>query len=100
MISGIIDHKKNISDCSLKLNEIEHNLLSIFKDVKKQSGSEKHRMDKSGKSKWWGTEFYLNSGDTIGAKCFDWSTDLKFIDNLSVNISSKYFKDWYQKNIK
>ena len=37
---------------------------------------------------------------TIGAKCFDWSTDLKFIDNLSVNISSKYFKDWYQKNIK
>jgi len=100
LISGVIDYKNNINDCTLKLNAIENNLLSIFKDVKKQSGSQKHRMDKSGKSKWWGTEFYLNSGDSIGVKCFDWSTEMKFIDNLSINISSKYFKDWFEKNIK
>ena len=100
VISGKITFKNNINDCSLKLNAIEDNLSSIFQDVKKQSGSQNHRMDKSGKSKWWGTEFYLNSGDIIGVKCFDWSTEMKFIDHLSVNISLKYFKDWFEKNIK
>jgi len=37
LISGKINHKNNINDCSSKLNAIEDNLSSIFQDAEKQS---------------------------------------------------------------
>ena len=40
-ISGIIYYDKNIDDCSKKLDELDEELSTIFKDAKRYEGSEK-----------------------------------------------------------
>ena len=51
-----------------------------------------HPYDKSGETKYWSTDFYLDSGAMINVGCMDWSSKFEeennWQDSLDVSISS------------
>lgn len=96
-LTAIVDYENNIEQCFNEIDNIAHEIRSIFKDVD-QSGkiNEKHPADKTGKSKTVSYDFYFASGDWIYVSCFDWSDEIEYYDNLRLVIGTRVFTDWLE----
>jgi len=97
-ISGFLDYKNNIQDCLKKKNEIKKEISEAFNNLDtKDKKNLSHPYDKSGETKFWATNFYLDSGAMINVGCMDWSSKFEeeknWQDSLDVSInSSDYMK--------
>ena len=92
-ISGFLDYKNNIQDCLKKKNEIKKEISEVFNNLDtKDKKNLSHPYDKSGETKYWATDFYLDSGAMINVGCMDWSSKFEeennWQDSLDVSISS------------
>jgi hypothetical protein len=92
-ISGFLDYKNNIQDCLKKKNEIKKEISEVFNNLDtKDKKNLPHPHDKSGETKYWATDFYLDSGAMINVGCMDWSSKFEeeknWQDSLDVTISS------------
>ncbi len=92
-VSGFLDYKNNIQDCLKKKNEIKKEISGVFNNLDtKDKKNLSHPYDKSGETKYWSTDFYLDSGAMINVGCMDWSSKFEeennWLDSLDVNISS------------
>jgi len=97
-ISGKLLFIDNFEDCNTKKNQIAKEISNFFinDEVFKYSGSKNHRYDKTGKSKISSINFSFTNGDNISIYCTDWSEELKYYDNLKVNISKNELVDWFK----
>ena len=99
-LSGTVFYETNIKECLKKMNEIEKELNSIFKETEiRQYGESKHSEDKSGESKQLAqTQYLFSNGGVISIDCTDWSEKFKskygYTDNLSISIYSKEYEDF------
>ena len=99
-VSGTVFYETNIKECLKKMNEIEKELNSIFKETEiRQYGEAKHAEDKSGESKQLAqTQYLFSNGGVISITCQDWSEKFKskygYTDNLSISIYSKEYEDF------
>lgn len=93
-VIGKIYFKDNIEDCySLRdniLKDIELDLNINFNEPKITL----HPSDKNKKSKVSQSAFWLNNGDVIIAECYDWSEEMKYYDNLKINMFSNEANLW------
>ena len=92
-VSGFLDYKNNIQDCLKKKNEIKKEISEVFNNLDtKDKKNLSHPYDKSGETKYWATDFYLDSGAMINVGCMDWSSKFEeennWQDSLDVSISS------------
>ena len=93
-ISGLKFYKK-IKDCSRRQNEIVNELRDYFPSINPTNNHTKHSADKSGKSKIHFRSFHLESGDVISTACFDWSKEMKYLDNLRIGLITSELNDWF-----
>ena len=93
-IIGKIYFKDNVEDCySIRDNiikKIELDLDINFNEPKIIL----HPSDKNKKSKVNQANFWLNNNDVIIAECYDWSDEMKFYDNLKINMFSNEANLW------
>ncbi len=89
---------KNIKDCYKKQKKISNELLSIFKNAKKEGPSKRifYEADSSGKSSY--TDIYLDLDEKyqVVIACYDWSDEFLGIkeDHLYIAIRSKDLSKW------
>ena len=101
-VDGIIFYINNIDDCYKKKDEIEKELSEIFKDAEKINyGTTKHRADKSGKSTMTSIYWKLDSGDSVGLECYDWSKEIEttknWRDHLRISVLKKELGIWIEE---
>ena len=101
-VDGIIFYINNIDDCYKKKDEIEKELSEIFKDAEKINyGTTKHRADKSGKSTMTSIYWKLDSGDSVGLECYDWSKEIEttknWSDHLRISVLKKELGIWIEE---
>ena len=93
-IIGKIYFENNIRDCySLRdtiVKDIELDLDVNFNEPKITL----HPADKNKKSKVNQATFWLNNDDVIIAECYDWSEEMKYYDNLKINMFSNEANLW------
>ena len=95
-ISGIIYYDKNIDDCSKKLDELDEEVPTIFKDAKRSiQDSAKHSADQSGESTIKQIYYDLKSGGGASFSCTDWSSKMDYSDYLIIIFDSKEFRQWW-----
>tara|TARA_B100000959_G_C14729517_1_gene520344 strand:- start:146 stop:670 length:525 start_codon:yes stop_codon:yes gene_type:complete len=83
----------DINECYKKFDEIVENLSTIFKNAKKtEKKSIKQVDDPSGE--FLMTFFELDSGGKASVTCYNWSSEVEYIDSLGVSIQSKEVRDW------
>ena len=98
-VSGVIYYKgKNIKECFKKVDEISNEISELFNNAKRNDYTNKHRADKSGKSKSKVVDFNIASGESVRVFCVDWSNkmeqEMNYWDELKVSINSKEFTDF------
>ncbi|MDB9743717.1 hypothetical protein OAB09_04515 [Pelagibacteraceae bacterium] len=96
-IEGIIPYRNNIIDCYLKQNEIETEIKTLLFNLTKKEIEKAHSGDKTGKSRNKSIYFDFPDNSQIVISCYDWSTEMKFYDNLRVGVKSSQFKNWLNK---
>ena len=93
-IIGKIYFKDNIEDCyplrDKIIKEIELDLDINFNEPK----ITRHPSDKNKISKVSQSSFWLNNDDVIIAECYDWSEEMKYYDNLKINMFSNEANLW------
>ena len=87
--------KDNIADCYKELTEVDTYITSNFDYLSRQENEYDHPYDKSGKSKIHFRSFHLESGDVISTACFDWSKEMKYLDNLRIGLITSELNDWF-----
>ncbi len=91
--SGIF-YDNNIDSCYKKMDEIAEELSEVFKNGEKEiQKKRKHSLDESGKSTTEGVAFFLKSGNA-SVRCYDWSKEMSYTDNLNVTIKTKEYNEW------
>ena len=97
-LGGIIFYKDNINDCYKKKDTIVTEISQMFKETRKDdAGTQKHFIDKSGKSKTTDFIFWFKSGDFVVVSCYDWSKKYEKkgnTDHLRLGIVTKEYHDW------
>ena len=89
---------KNINDCYKKQKTISNELLSIFKDAKKDGPLKRifYEADSTGKSSY--TDIYLDLDEIyqVVIACYDWSDEFLGVkeDHLYIAIRSKDLSNW------
>jgi hypothetical protein len=98
-IGGQIHYKNNIEECYLEKKKVVQEIKNLFSNnIEIQNYKDKHSVDKSGKSTFEGTSFFLKDG-TIKIECFDWSKKYKYkgkslIDKMMISIGGQEFIDF------
>ena len=91
--SGIF-YDNNIDSCYKKMDEVAEELSEVFKNGEKViQKKRKHYLDESGKSTTEGVAFFLKSGNA-SVRCFDWSKEMPYTDNLNITIKTKEYNEW------
>ena len=95
-ISGMKFCKKSIQDCYKTRDEIDKELLNLFKNQKRELKTEKYDEDNlSGKnSVAIQTIYTFQSGDGIVLEIRDWGTNTDFRDNTAVHLDTKQMREW------
>lgn len=96
-IEGKLLFLTNFEDCKKKQKKIVKEISDLFVNLEKDSGTQNHNYDKSGKSKVTYFDFYFNDGSFISVYCTNWSEEMKFFDNLKVSVISNEFS-YYLEN--
>ena len=97
-LNGVLAYDQEYKKCLKKKKKINIEFKSLF-TIKPETYSGKHPVDKSGKSNFENTEFYLNDGVVV-TTCIDWSKKMekKYFDHLKVFISTNEFWKWVNSN--
>ena len=97
-LNGVLAYDQEYKKCLKKKKKINKEFKSLF-TIKPETYSGKHPVDKSGKSNFENTEFYLNDGVVV-TTCIDWSKKMekKYFDHLKVFISTNEFWKWINSN--
>ena len=97
-LNGVLAYDREYNKCLKKKKKINKEFKSLF-TIKPETYSGKHPVDKSGKSNFENTEFYLNDGIVV-TTCIDWSKKMekKYFDHLKVFISTIEFWKWINSN--
>jgi len=93
-IAGIISYKNNVKDCYSKQNIIISDIEKILSNFTKREIEKPHSGDKTGKSRNKSTMFDFTNNSQIIISCYDWSTEMKYYDNLRIETKSSEFKNW------
>ena len=94
-IVGKLLFEKNIHECVSKRDQIVTELKGTLKNLDIQGPEiEKHAADKTGKSKVNQIAFWFKNNDLIIAECYDWSEEMKYYDNLKINILTNEVNEW------
>ena len=88
--------KKSIQDCYKTRDEIDKELLHLFKNEKRELRTEKYDEDNlSGKnSVAIQTIYTFQSGDGIVLEIRDWGINTDFQDNTAVHLDTKQMREW------
>ena len=90
-IDGTLSYRNNVEECYQKMDKITKELKEFLKDIKHEYEKkiEKHRADKSGKSKVTTSYFFLDTRDVAYVQCFDYSDKTGWEDHLRVGVATK-----------
>ena len=92
-IDGHISYEKNINDCYDKKREAKKEINDFFKiDGTDDTGS--HPWDKTGKSKYSRTLYYLDDGGIVEIICYDMGKKLEKkgkVDRFAITLKTKQF---------
>ncbi len=92
-IDGHISYEKNINDCYNKKRKAKKEINDFFEmDGTDDTGS--HPMDKTGKSKYSRTAYYLDDGGFVEIICYDMSKKLEKkgkTDRFAITLKTKQF---------
>ena len=93
-LSGAIDYLNNIKDCYKKMDELILELSEFFKDsaIKTDKKTNKHPVDKSGKSKVISVHFEFSSNDGAKIQCYDYSKESGYDDHLRIAVNTKEYR--------
>ena len=89
-VQGHIMYKNNIKDCYKKMDSVKKEIDEVF-DSKGKKDTNKHPMDKTGKSKFSRVTYVLSNG-LAEIVCYDMSKKLEKkgkIDRFAINLSSE-----------
>ena len=87
--------KDNIKDCLRQMDVVIKDVSNSFPNLKKTKKSKrKHRGDPSGKTMITEIYFNFNEGDIIAIQCTDYSKELNYIDQLSIEIATAKYYHW------
>lgn len=93
-IVGKIFFEDNFEDC-ISLRDTIVKDIEIDLDVNSDEPKiTLHPADKNKKSKVNQVTFWLNNDDVIIAECYDWSEEMKYYDNLKINMFSNEANLW------
>ena len=94
-VAAGIYFKNNIKDCLKKMDEVITDVSNSFPNLNKTKKYErKHRADKSGKTTITEVYFHFKTGDVIAIQCTDYSKELNYTDQLSIEMASAKYYDW------
>ncbi len=89
---------KNVNDCYKNQKIISNELLSIFKEAKKEGPSKRifYEADSTGESSYTDIYLDLNEKYQVVIACYDWSDEFLGIkeDHLYISIRSKDLSNW------
>ncbi len=105
-LDGGIFYDDNFEKCLMKKKDMVKDItLMLDKNISSNENVINHPADKSGNSKIYTYEFYLNNStsdnysDSILVYCTNWSIQLEkkynWTDNLRVSLSTREFNYWY-----
>ena len=108
-LDGGIFYDDNFEKCLMKKKDMVKDItLMLDKNISSNENVVNHPADKSGDSKIYIYEFYLNNStsgnysDSILVYCTNWSIQLEkkynWIDNLRVSLSTREFNYWYNNH--
>ena len=93
-IHGMKDYNK-IEKCIEDKKNITNDIKKLFSSAKIDIKNKRtHTQDKSGKSFTYDTFIKLQSKDFVSISCYDWASNLGFIDHLRIAIINKKFMNW------
>lgn len=93
-ISGIIPYKNNVKNCYSKQNKVISEIETIISNFTKREYEKAHSGDKTGKSRNKSTLFTFPDNSRIVISCYDWSSEMKYYDNLRIEAKSSEFSNW------
>ena len=94
-IIGKLYFIKNIHECVSKRDQIVNELKGVLKSIDASDPEiMSHPADKSGESKVDQVTFWFNNDDLIIAECYDWSENVRYYDNLKINILKDELNQW------
>ena len=98
-IAAVLTFHNDIKGCKKKMNEVLNDVESIFgNNVDKQTGSEKRREDKTGKSIMYYNDFQFSDQSAINIYCTDWSKEItdknNWSDELKISLYSVEFANY------
>ena len=94
-IVGKLLFEKNIHECVSKRDQIVAELKGVLKNFDIDGPEiQKHPADKAGKSAINQIAFWLKNDDVVIAECYDWSEEMKYYDNLKINILTNEVNEW------
>ena len=92
-ITGYKDYF-DINQCNKKKLEEANIIEETFPDLNKDTYTNSHPADKSGKSKTYNIEYKFKSGSSIIVACYDWTKKMKYDDHLRMSLLSSEFNKW------
>ena len=92
-ITGYKDYF-DINQCNKKKLEEANIIEETFPDLNKDTYTNSHNADKSGKSKTYNIEYKFKSGSSIIVACYDWTKKMKYDDHLRMSLLSSEFNKW------
>ena len=84
----------NIKQCNKRKLEEANIIEETFTDLNKDTYTNNHKADKSGKSKTYNIEYEFKSGSSIIVACYDWTKKMKYDDHLRMSLLSSEFNEW------
>ena len=94
-VAAGIYFENNIKGCLEKMNEVITDVSNSFPNLNKTKKRErKHRGDPLGKTMITEVYFNFKAGDVIAIQCTDYSKELNYIDQLSLEIADAKYYDW------
>ena len=95
-LNGILIYENNVENCYKKMDEIDKELLFLFKNAERRDKyTYKHSIDKTGKSTITDIHYVFKKG-LITIACYDYSKKSGYQDHLRVAIRTNKFLDWLQ----
>ena len=101
-IDGVLDFDRNIEKCLEQKKTIIDDLEVMFKDFERIDEDSPFAPDKSGKSKSFGSWFFLKNKGYISINCVEMGDTIRelngWTDELSISVTNKELEDFLRGN--
>ena len=84
----------NGRECDNKMDEINKDLKTIFKNYKIRKENTKHPLDKTGLSTVKSIYYDFDGGNLAAIQCYDMSEQSNFLSGLKIQLAEKEMIDW------